>query len=69
MSWRFDPDSCYVSADCWGSTLAVAVSRVDPQAWIDLFEQADLSLDVDWLLSAAYRGIESVAVQDADLAG
>ena len=71
MSWSFDPGNCYVScSDCSGSTLAVAVSRVDLQAWIDLFEQADLSLDrVDWLLSAAYRGIlHQSAGQDADLA-
>ena len=71
MSWRFEPDSCYVScSDCSGSILAVAVSRVDLQAWIDLFEQADLPLDrVDWLLSAAYRGIlNQSAGQDADLA-
>jgi len=71
LSWRFDPDASYVScSDCFGSTLAVAVSRVDLQAWIDLFEQADLMLDrVDWLLSSAFRGLQMLtSVQDVDLA-
>ena len=71
LPWRFSGDDCYVSCcDCSGSTLAIAASRVDLQAWIDVFEQADLPLDrVDWLLSSACLGLlELTSQRDVDLA-
>lgn len=60
LPWSFEPNDCYVStANCLGSLLAVGVSRSGLQAWIDLFELADLRLNrVDWLLSAAWRGLQ-----------
>ena len=71
LSWKINSDDCYVSySNCSGSTLAVAVSRVDLQDWIDVFEQADLPLcRVDWLLNAACRGmLNQLDGQHADLA-
>ena len=71
LPWSLDPDDCYVSSsDCLGSVLAVGLSRSGLQAWIDVFEQADLHLDrVDWLLSAAWRGLlQDVSQHDSDLA-
>lgn len=71
LPWSLDPDDCYVSSsDCFGSLLAVGLSRSALQAWIDVFEQADLHLDrVDWLLSAAWRGaLQQGSQHDSNLA-
>lgn len=70
LSWSLDPDDSYVSSsDCFGSQLAVGLSRSALQAWIDVFEQADLHLErVDWLLSAAWRGLmRESSQQDVDI--
>ena len=71
LSWSLDPDDSYVSiSDCFGSQLAVGLPRSGLQAWIDVFEQADLHLErVDWLLSAAWRGVvQEMSQQDVDIA-
>lgn len=71
LPWSLDPDDCYISTfDCFGSLLAVGLSRSGLQAWIDVFEQADLCLDrVDWLISAAWRGaLQETSHQSSSLA-
>jgi len=66
LPWSFEANDCYVStSNCFDSLLTVGVSRSGLQAWIDLFELADLRLNrVDWLLSAAWRGLQKIQAFD-----
>ena len=71
LPWPHDADKHYVvGGDCFGSLLAVAVSRAGLQDWIDIFDQADLQLSrVDWLLSSAFSGLMGqLSRPDSDLA-
>ena len=71
LSWSLDPEDCYISnVDCFGSQLLVGLPRSSLQLWIDVFEQADLALDrVDWILSAAWRGVlKTASPQNINLA-
>lgn len=71
LNWRHGVDDSYVSYfDCFGSTMAVGIARLELQAWIDLFEMADLSLHrIDWSLHAAFRGfVGSCPGVDANVA-
>ena len=71
LNWRHGVDDSYVSYfDCFGSTMAVGIARLELQAWIDLFEMADLSLHrIDWSLHAAFRGfVGSYPGVDANVA-
>ena len=71
LPWPHDADEHYVvGGDCFGSLLAVAVSRAGLQDWIDIFDQADLQLSrVDWLLSSAFSGLMGqLSRPDSDLA-
>ena len=59
LDWSLEPSNCYVSvAKCAADVLALGVSRVVMQAWIDVVEIADQPLRrVDWALSSALRGL------------
>ena len=59
MPWSAPIDHFYVSSsECSESTMAVAVARSDLDAWINVFDLADLPLNrVDWQLSAAFKGL------------
>ena len=63
LPWPLQVQESYTALSTFGSaegsvTLALGVTRVHLQAWIDVIEQADLVLRrVDWCLSSALRGL------------
>ena len=63
LPWPLQAQESYTALSTFGSaecsvTLALGVTCVHLQAWIDVIEQADLVLRrVDWCLSSALRGL------------
>ena len=63
LPWPLQAQESYTALSTFGPaecsvTLALGVTRVHLQAWIDVIEQADLVLRrVDWCLSSALRGL------------
>lgn len=63
LPWPLQPQESYTALTSLGTAhgsamVALGVTRVHLQAWIDVIEQADLVLRrVDWCLSSALRGL------------
>ena len=63
LPWPLQAQESYTALNTLGTAhgsamLALGVTRVQLQAWIDVIEQADLVLRrVDWCLSSALRGL------------
>ena len=63
LPWPLQPQESYTALTSLGTaegaaTVALGVTRLHLQAWIDVIEQADLVLRrVDWCLSSALRGL------------
>ena len=63
LPWPLQPQESYTALTSLGTsdgsvTVALGVTRLQLQAWIDVMDQADLVLRrVDWCLSSALRGL------------
>jgi len=69
IPWSHDSSEYYVAHAYFNEIiLLVAVRRTALQSWIDVFNRADLFLQrVDWLLSAAWRGLlQQLSLKDHD---